>query len=535
MKASEDAGLTTALWEINPKYRGWLGLLPWLLGALAVFLLDGHATVQSMSMPLILAASVSALWWPGWLSVLGCAVASLWFNWFFITPRWSLSVSYQHDLLLLGSMLFTSLGVTWLMGRQRQLAEQFQRQANRIQQLHALSESLRSAENLPDALSALTRELEIMGYTLNGFCYPVAGTGSYEFSDGLSLLQQSGLKSCLIHSMSIGPGTGRHVDQQGWYLPIRSRYKSHASIHLFAHADADSRNDPLRPDDLLHLEALCHLTGDVIERHEAHQAAREAQAVIHDQQLRNQLLAAVSHDYRTPLACILSAATSLETQSAQLSPEQQKRLTQTIVNEVQQLDRLTDNALQLVRLEALRVDLHRDWQSAEELIGTVIGRARGRAPDRLWMVDIQPGLPLLMGDAILLVQLLENLVDNAIKYSPAHSPIQIGARSDAAQASMILTVCDQGPGLPEHVLVQAPLSAADDTARWIRPSPQTQAQRSSSRRGSGLGLSLCAAIAQAHEGSLRYRAMPDGGACVELWLPIESPPALDWPVEEARP
>jgi two-component system sensor histidine kinase KdpD len=148
--------------------------------------------------------------------------------------------------------------------------------------------------------------------------------------------------------------------------------------------------------------------------------------------------------------------------------------------------------------------------------------------------DLPSALPLVRCDAVLIVQLLENLLDNALRHSPAPSPVTVSARTEPAELAtaptwLLLRVRDHGPGLPaaEQARFQPdgmpsvpPESLARAAAPSVLPSPLAR------RRGSGLGLALCLAIAQEHGGQLRYAAPTDGGACFELRLPCEPPPAL---------
>ena len=149
--------------------------------------------------------------------------------------------------------------------------------------------------------------------------------------------------------------------------------------------------------------------------------------------MRNALLAAISHDYRTPLATILGAASSLHDQADRLDAAQRQRLAARIVQEAEHLSRLTDNTLQLARLDAPGVTLRMDWESAEEIVGTVLRRARLRAPARPLRARLEPGLPLLRCDAMLLTQMLDNLVDNALKHTPPDTPVEILVRQEAAR------------------------------------------------------------------------------------------------------
>lgn len=309
-----------------------------------------------------------------------------------------------------------------------------------------------------------------------------------------------------------------------------------AQMHQ-ALADALAASVP--PVQVAHAQALRHLAEQALARHAAQQQAEQARQHAQAAQWRATWLAAIAHDLRTPLAAVLGAASSLRDQAQRLDGARRRQLAGRIVDEVSHLVRVTDNALQLARLDGPRPSahpprLHMDWQSPEELVGAVLHRLRQRQPKARLQADLPAALPLVRCDAVLIVQLLENLLDNALRHSPAPSPVTVSARTEPAELAtaptwLLLRVRDHGPGLPaaEQARFQPdgmpsvpPESLARAAAPSVLPSPLAR------RRGSGLGLALCLAIAQEHGGQLRYAAPTDGGACFELRLPCEPPPAL---------
>jgi two-component system sensor histidine kinase KdpD len=316
---------------------------------------------------------------------------------------------------------------------------------------------------------------------------------------------QAGLWHALRQGHALGPGTGRHEQLDRWYLPMRGRAASLGAAMLpLPVAGRDL------PATRLHAQSLCDQMGLALQRRLAAHAERDAREQAQLQSVRNALLAAISHDFRTPLATILGAASSLQDQSDRLSIEQRQRLASTIADEARQLSRLTDNTLQLARL---------DWESAEEIVGTVLRRARQRMPggdpQRRVRARLEPGLPLIRCDALLLTQLLDNLVDNALKYSPEGEPIEILVRRLGNE--IVLSVRDRGPGVPpawrERIfeVFQRGEGGPSDTG---------------SRPGAGVGLAVCRAIARAHGGELRLRARGHGGCSFECHLPAAEPPDM---------
>ena len=334
---------------------------------------------------------------------------------------------------------------------------------------------------------------------------------------------QAGLWMCLRDSVAFGPGTGRHEQQGAWYLPVRSRGGRSSSAGAVCLAPgvlpSDAQDEARDADDLRsHAQALCDQMGQALQRAQAGRITRQAHDEAQAHKLRNTLLAAISHDYRTPLATILGAASALQEQADKLSIEQRRRLAASIVAEADQLSRLTDNALQLARLDAPGLALRLDWESAEELVGATLRRLRAsratgapspRDPQRRVRARVEPGLPLLRCDAVLLVQLLDNLLDNALKHSGDETPVEIVVRQ--RQGQVVLAVRDRGPG------VAPPLRE--------RIFEVFQRGDSGGCRGAGVGLAVCRAIAHAHGGELVLRPRGHGGASFECRLPVtEQPP-----------
>lgn len=332
--------------------------------------------------------------------------------------------------------------------------------------------------------------------------------------DWLSADQSARLQQCQRDALPFGPGTGTTEGQTDLYLPVRGKGLCVGSVLVVlsaAQVDADV---------VVTAQALCDQLGLALERALALQRAQDARDESQLHQLRNTMLSAISHDYRTPLVTILGAASSLQEQGGRLSEVQRQRMLASIVDEVQQLNQLTDNTLQLVRLDAAGVNLQWDWEAAEDIVGSTVQRVRQRHPDARLSVRIEPGLPLLRCDAVLLVQLLNNLVDNALKYAPSSAPIEVEVRQ--VESHVLLSVADRGPGVPlawrERIF---------EVFQRGQVQPKVAGEEERSQRGAGVGLAVCRAIALAHGGTLSVRSRKRGGACFECRLPVHEQPALD--------
>ncbi|MGM9427575.1 sensor histidine kinase [Hydrogenophaga sp. MI9] len=496
--------------------RRWWPWLTWLAGWSAMLLLDGRFDLSNEAMLLMLTSVVASLWWPGWASALASTVAVLAFNWSFVPPRHTFSVDLQQHALLLLAMLVVNWIIAGLVVRLRQTAEGARLVAEREARLRAWSDTLRDAPDPAAHASALHTALtEATGADV---ALAVLQDLNARPEDDTTLHvgqangeQREGLALCMRDGRPMGEGTARYGDLRDWYLPLRGRGATLGAAVLPAQGQtADALS--LRA----HLQALCDQMGQALQRSLTERQARASREQAQLQATRNALLAAISHDYRTPLATIMGAASSLHDQADKLDAAQRQRLAAGIVEETTRLSRLTDNTLQLARLDAPGVVLRRDWESAEEIVGAVLGRARRRGHGARLKAWVEPGLPLLWCDTLLVSQLLDNLVDNALKYSPAEAPVEVQAR--LLEGHVSLSVSDRGPGI-----ALAWRERVFDVFQRGDKAGQAQAGVEAARQGAGVGLAVCRAIARAHGGELRLSARPHGGCRFDFRLPLHEP------------
>jgi two-component system sensor histidine kinase KdpD len=268
-------------------------------------------------------------------------------------------------------------------------------------------------------------------------------------------------------------------------------------------------NDPERfldPDQRRMLETCASLIALSFERDQSVLEAHEAQLRVQAEQLRNALLSSVSHDLRTPLAAIAGASSSLLEAGPEQDPATRRELLQTLVDESHRLTRLVDNLLDMTRLESGTVVLNKQWHVLEEIVGSALARLRRELKSHPVRVDIPPDLPLLLLDGVLLEQVFVNLLENAARYTPPDSRIEITARPEAKRVE--IRVADTGPGLP-------PGNETRIFDKFFRGSTSP----ADGRRGVGLGLAICKGIIEAHGGRISARNRPGGGAEFVLSLP----------------
>jgi two-component system sensor histidine kinase KdpD len=553
----------------------WPALVAWALAWVLMLVLDDHLDLANQAMLQVLAAAVASLWWgPVW-SALSIVVGVLAFNFAFVPPRGTLSVDLHHHGLLLVVMVSVSAIVTALVARLRRMAQQAREHAQRSDELRRFGDALRESDDLLSGQAALRRILgrlygEDAALLVRVVDAGMASADSVEHWFGrISSQDREALRRCMAEGRPAADLGEPHGHATAWCLPLRGRQRTHGAalvrLHtpppaadltpkrgLGAQDEHKTRDFPFGvqawtararrllgwgasgggddahgvqvpglaaadPARLAHAQALCDQLGAALERAAAERAAARAMRESEVQAVRNTLLSAVAHDHRTPLATIISAAGALHDQSDRLDAGQRRRLSATIVDEARQLARITDNTLQLARLDTASLTIAKDWESMEELIGSVTSRVRQRLPGCALSVRIQPDLPLVRCDAVLLVQLIDNLVDNAIRHGGATGPVEVSAVTHAGQVK--LCVEDRGPGFDPGPT--APVSPAGGGNGSTGGAVQA---RATSRRGAGVGLALCRAIARVHLGELTVQARDGGGARVAVLLPADPLP-----------
>ncbi len=480
-------------------WRAWTLVVALLAASTGFgFLWEPHVSLASQAMLYVLAVVIASYTLEPLASV-ACALGAVTaFNFFFVPPRWTFEVDSQQNLISLFTMLVVALVVSRLAADLRRKTASAHLSASRARQMQSLSGDLAEAAN-PTAMLGLGQAA-----LAQAFAGPIvlalrSEDGAFVFSDALSQevppALRDGLLSCMREAAALGPGTGRWPGLNAWYIPLglATQMQGAVCIQNISAADQSGRE---------HALALCGLLAQALWRLKLASAMQAAQTLARHQQMQSTFLAAISHDLRTPLAAILGAASALQSQGEKLGAAEQQALQDSIIREARYLSTLTENTLQLVQLTNAAQPLRRSWESMEEVVGAVLGRMRLRDPLHRITAKVPQGLPLVEADPVLLAQLLDNLLDNALKYSAG--PISLMVSS--ATGTMQLSVKDRGG----EIAPEARAQLFQPYARGDKGGPH----------GSGLGLALCLAIATAHGAELKWMARPGGGNHFRFTLPL---------------
>lgn len=253
------------------------------------------------------------------------------------------------------------------------------------------------------------------------------------------------------------------------------------------------------------LETCATQVAGAVERMLLAAAARRAELQAETEHTRSSLLAAVSHDLRTPLASILAAATTVAKQDTRISAEARAELMSTIVDETERLNHLVANLLAMTKLESGVLLLKRQPEEVSELVGSAVAALASRGGTERIRLAIPESIPCVDVDSLLIEQALINLLENALRYAPGTSPIDVEA--EAGDGVVVVRVCDRGPGILPHEREKV-------FEKFFRGSGTRHGDG-----GAGLGLTICRAAARAHQGKLKALERLNGGTCMELTLP----------------
>jgi len=470
----------------------------------------------TLVMTYLLAVVLSAVRLGRGPALLASLAGVLLFNFFFTTPRLTFVVDNPEQIYTFSVMLVIALIVSALTAKIREQIDLSREKERRTEVLYRVSHRL---AGIPGELQLVRAAQEELVSIFSGeIAFFLARDGNLRIAsrpipgptDWPNTYDAA--KWAYEHRQMAGWGTDAIPDAQALYLPLAT---PNAIMGVLA----------WRPEDTGQLvsferrQLLKVIAAQIALALERDRLAQETQAILAQvdaEKIRSSLLSAVSHDLRTPLTSISGAASTLLEQ--ELNPTTQRELAEGIAAEADRLNRLLENLLQLTRLESGGLRLRREWQALDETIRSVVAREERALTDRPVQVCL-PEEPLWVPiDEVLIEQVLQNLVDNAAKYSNEGMPIEITARSVAGGVQV--AVSDRGIGIDP-----------DECDRVFDKFYRGRGRAGSGSRGTGLGLAISRGIVLAHEGRIWAEPRPGGGAVFQFFLPAPEgiPPIEDEP------
>jgi two-component system sensor histidine kinase KdpD len=433
---------------------------------------------------------------------LGVAVAcALAYNFFFIEPRYTLHVHDRSAMVLLALFLVAAFVAGRLASRLAMRVEALRRAQTRAAARQRLSQQLAQADS-ESAMTAIAIEALREAFGAEAWIRletQDAAPGEMPTGASLAVLRRRGGDA--------GP-LAETTEQHGWwFLPLQDAARTLGAVGLKRPATATA----LDAEEREALREMLHDLAQALHRLQLARALEDERVRNASERLRTALLSSVSHDLRTPLATILGAAETLEGYGESMAAGDRVALLAMVRSESERLERYIRNLLDMTRLGPGAPALRRDWIGVDELFGAVLGRLRRQHPGACFELALDPTLAPLHVQPALFEQALFNIVENAVKFSPAGAPIRIGARGDR-DGAIELTVGDRGPGIPEAERARI-FDLFYSVARGDR-----------GRDGSGLGLAISRAAILAHGGEVRADGGADGtGTQICIRLPRSVP------------
>jgi two-component system sensor histidine kinase KdpD len=462
-----------------------------------------HLAAANLAMVYLLGVVIVALLCTSRTSVLASFLSVAAFDFFCVPPYLAFQVSDYEYLVTFGALLAVALVISTQTVRiRRQATEAVGRQV-RTEALYNLSRQLTEQSKDADVaqIAAQCAE-ETFGGTFVIFPKqkgsPDVDRRGLDASSS-AMPDQSLVQWVFDHGEHVGHGTERFGEAPALYLPLKGAREMVGVMSVLP-----PRGEFLSAEQMQFLEVFANQTALAIERIAAQRAAELAQIEIQAEKMRSSLLSAVSHDLRTPLASITGAASTLRSQGERLEKETRDELLDSIADEAERLSRLVSNLLDMTRLEA-GPELRRDLYPPEEIVGSALHRLERQLEGREVTTHLPETLPMVYADDVLLGQVFVNLLENAIRYSPEGTPIEVAA--EATAIAVTLEVRDRGPGIPvgeEQLIFE----------KFYRG-------KANDARGVGLGLAICRAIVEAHQGTIAAYNRAGGGAVFRICLPFK--------------
>ena len=439
-------------------------------------------------------------------SVLATCLSVGCFDFFYVEPRFTFAIADLQYLITFAVMLSVGLitgQLTAGLRFQARVAAQRERRAR------ALYEFARELSGAPQVEQVVETTRDVISRSFDG-------DASVLLPDADGRLQAPSAQAGMVADLGVAQWAFDHAAAAGMdtdtlpasaclYLPMVAPMRCRGVLAIAPR----QRRWLSVPEQRRQLDTFAALAAIALERVHYIEVAQQALLEMESERLRNSLLAALSHDLRTPLTLLVGLSESLLRARPAL-PAAQLDTAAILHAEARRMTALVANLLDMARIQSGQVQLDLQWQAIEEVVGTALAICAPLLEGHAVSTAIAPELPLLRFDAVLLERVLCNLLENAAKYSPAGARIEVAAQLHGSR--LRLTVADDGPGI-------APGQEQRIFDKFAR------GEKESAKPGVGLGLAICRAIVAAHGGQIEAGRSAWSGAQFTIWLPLGQPPA----------
>lgn len=460
--------------------------------------------IANIDMLFLLAVFVSAVWLGRGPAVMAVFLSVALFDFFFVPPYLSFAVADAQYLITFAVMLTVGLLTSHLVSLLAERTEQAQESEIQTRLLYALGRDLGVAMNVEQVgtiAAAFLDEFELncilLMHSKSGLL-PVGDTSLPVLETGFA---QSACDRNTVIEVDTLAGAGRMIA----FLPMAVSDRVLGVLAIGPRQPNAGRIRELRP----LLEAAAAQIALIVEHLAQADAIRKSELQANEERLRTSILAALSHDMRTPLTSLVGLADTLAQQKSPSGQIVTETATE-IRDQALAMHHILSNLLEMARLQANDMRLNKEWQPIDEVIGSSIRLLASALSGHALEIRIPPGLPLVNFDAVLIERVICNLLENAIKYSTPGTPIRLDVELQPHRLEV--AVANRGSGFPAG-------SCDSVFDLFVRGEPE------SATGGTGIGLAICQAIIAGHNGQIVAENIPDG-ACVRFSLPLGTPPTL---------
>lgn len=488
-------------------------VLACVIAALVSTPLLPYLSLANIAMIFLLVVALVALKWGRGPAALAAFLSVAEYDFFFVPPRFSFAVSDLQYLVTFAVMLTVALIIGQLAANLRHEARVAAHREGRARALYEFSRRLSSALQTDEVIG---RSIDAIENAFRCEATILVADGNDDLIIPSNLTARPNFEPAIAqwsmqNRQPAGAGTDTLPSGPWLYLPLRTSMRSRGVLAI----RPSSRRLLMIPEQLRHLETFASLVAISLERVHYVDIAQKAIVSIESERLRNSLLSALSHDLRTPLTSLMGLADSMFYIKPTLS-QPYLETAQAMRDEARRMVALVENLLDMARIQSGEVQLKKVWVPLEEVVGAAIESTKNRLKNHLIKIEIKPPLSFLEMDPVLMERVFVNLLENAAKYTPAGSTIAITARIDAASATIAIE--DDGPGLPADFRQEG---RQDEIFEKF-----TRGEKESATAGVGLGLAICRAIVEAHQGTICVDSSALHGARFMITMPRGESPTM---------
>jgi len=463
--------------------------------------------IENVDLVFLTAVVAVAVRYGLWPSMLGSVVASLCYNFFFLPPIYTLTITDPTNIAAFFFFMLIAVLVSNVAARVRTQADTAIGRIRTTEQLYAFSRKLAGTATLDDVLWATAYQTALMLKVRVVLLLPEDGVltvkAGYPPEDQLDEADLAAANWAWGNDRPAGRGSDTLPGAKRLFLMMRTGRGPIGVIGI----DDDRSGPLLTPDQRRLLDALVDQGALAIERVLLVEDMDRVKRTVESERLRSALLTSISHDLKTPLASVLGAASTMRDLSGGLSDHEKRDLLATVIDESERLNRFIANLLDMTKLESGAVVPNSALHDVGEIVGSALRRAGKILARHKVLLELSADLPMLKLDAVLFEQVLFNLLDNAAKYSPPDTTISIASFRD--KDSILLQVADEGEGIPP-----AELESVFDKFYRVQKGDHV-------RPGTGLGLAISRGFVEAMQGRISAANRRDRkGAVLTIRLPI---------------